>query len=130
MNSQTVSKELTLIADQSRYDPDKVFISMAHLMDVEFLEEAFHKLRRKAASGIDKVTKDDYQENLDENLRDLHSRLVSKKYRAQPARRTWIPKNDGGQRPLAILNLEDKLVQKAVSMLLSVREKLTPVNTS
>jgi len=119
VNSQTVSKELTLIADQSRYDPDKVFISMAHLMDVEFLEEAFHKLRRKAAPGIDKVTKDDYQENLDENLRDLHGRLVSKKYRAQPARRTWIPKNDGGQRPLAILNLEDKLVQKAVSMLVS-----------
>jgi len=52
------------------------------------------------------------------NIADLHRRLVNRKYRAQPARRVWIPKSDGSQRPLAILVLEDKIVQRAVAMLL------------
>ena len=53
-----------------------------------------------------------------DRIADLHRRLVAKEYRAQPARRVWIPKADGGQRPLAILVLEDKIVQRAVAMLL------------
>jgi len=118
VSSQTVLTELARIAEQSERDPDKVFTTMAHLMDVEFLEEAFNRLRRDAAAGIDGVTVDDYREDLEENLRELHRRLVAKQYRAQPARRAWIPKSDGTQRPLAILVLEDKIVQKAVSMLL------------
>jgi group II intron reverse transcriptase/maturase len=87
-------------------------------MDEAFLTEAFHRLRKDAAAGIDQVTASDYAESLDDNIRDLHHRLVTKRYRAQPARRTYVPKDDGTLRPLAILVLEDKIVQRAVTMLL------------
>lgn len=94
------------------------FTTLAHLMDEDFLTEAFTQLRPGAAAGIDEVTVADYRQNLRENIRELHKRLVNRQYRAQPARRVWIPKADGSQRPLAILVLEDKMVQRAVAMLL------------
>ena len=87
-------------------------------MDEDFLTEAFHQLRKDAAAGIDEMTATEYAVNLGERIADLHWRLVAREYRAQPARRVWIPKGDGGQRPLAILVLEDKIVQRAVAMLL------------
>jgi len=95
-----------------------VFTTLAHHMDEAFLTEALHQLRKDAAAGIDEVTVAEYSQNLKENIADLHQRLVNRKYRAQPARRVWIPKSDGSQRPLAILVLEDKIVQRAVAMLL------------
>ena len=95
-----------------------VFTTLAHHMDEAFLTEAFHQLRKDAAAGIDEMTVAEYSQNLKENIADLHQRLVNRKYRAQPARRVWIPKSDGSQRPLAILVLEDKNVQRAVAMLL------------
>jgi retron-type reverse transcriptase len=95
-----------------------VFTTLAHLMDEDFLTEAFHQLRKDAAAGIDKVTATEYGVNLGERIKDLHRRMVLGEYRAQPARRVWIPKGDGGQRPLAILVLEDKIVQRAVAMIL------------
>ena len=91
---------------------------MAHLMDEDFLTEAFYQLRKDAAAGIDEMTVTEYAVNLGERIADLHRRLAAWEYRAQPARRVWIPKGDGGQRPLAILVLEDKIVQRAVAMLL------------
>ena len=91
---------------------------MAHLMDEDFLTEAFYQLRKDAAAGIDEMTATEYAVNLGERIADLHRRLVAWEYRAQPARRVWIPKGDGGQRPLAILVLEDKIVQRAVAMIL------------
>jgi group II intron reverse transcriptase/maturase len=87
-------------------------------MDEAFLTEALHQLRKDAAAGIDEMTVAEYSQNLKENIADLHQRLANRKYRAQPARRVWIPKSDGSQRPLAILVLEDKIVQRAVAMLL------------
>jgi group II intron reverse transcriptase/maturase len=95
-----------------------VFTTLAHHMDEAFLTEALHQLRKDAAAGIDEMTVAEYSQNLKENIADLHQRLVNRKYRAQPARRVWIPKSDGSQRPLAILVLEDKIVQRAVVMLL------------
>ena len=95
-----------------------VFTTLAHHMDEAFLTEALHQLRKDAAAGIDEMTVAEYHQNLKENIADLHRRLVNRKYRAQPARRVWIPKSDGSQRPLAILVLEDKIVQRAVAMLL------------
>ena len=95
-----------------------VFTTLAHLMDEDFLTEAFHQLRKDAAAGIDQMTVEEYERNLRENITELHRKLVSREYRAQPARRVWIPKGDGGQRPLAILVLEDKIVQRAVAMIL------------
>jgi len=95
-----------------------VFTTLAHHLDEAFLTEALHQLRKDAAAGIDEMTVAEYSQNLKENIADLHQRLVNRKYRAQPARRVWIPKSDGSQRPLAILVLEDKIVQRAVAMLL------------
>ena len=118
MSSPTVSTKLAQIAKQSKCDPAMVFTTLAHLMDEDFLTEAFHQLRKDAAAGIDQMTVEEYKGNLRENIAELHRKLVSREYRAQPARRVWIPKGDGGQRPLAILVLEDKIVQRAVAMLL------------
>lgn len=95
-----------------------VFTTLAHHMDEAFLTEALHQLRKDAAAGIDEMTVAEYSQNLKENIAALHQRLVNRTYRAQPARRVWIPKSDGSQRPLAILVLEDKIVQRAVAMLL------------
>lgn len=95
-----------------------VFTTLAHLMDEDFLTEAFYQLRKDAAAGIDEMTATEYQVGLAERITQLHRRLVAREYRAQPAKRVWIPKSDGSQRPLAILVLEDKIVQRAVAMLL------------
>jgi group II intron reverse transcriptase/maturase len=118
LNSQTVSTKLALIAEQSKRNATMVFTTLAHLMDEDFLLEAFFQLRRDAAAGIDKMTVAEYEVGLEGRITDLKRRLVAKEYRAQPARRVWIPKSDGGQRGLAILVLEDKIVQRAVAMLL------------
>jgi len=118
LSSPTVSTKLARIAEQSKRDATLVFTTLAHLMDEDFLTEAFHQLRKDAAAGIDEMTVTEYAVNLGERIADLHRRMVAREYRAQPARRVWIPKGDGGQRPLAILVLEDKVVQRAVAMLL------------
>jgi len=118
LSSPTVSTKLARIAEQSKRDATVVFTTLAHLMDEDFLTEAFYQLRKDAAAGIDEMTATEYAVNLGERIADLHRRLVAREYRAQPARRVWIPKGDGGQRPLAILVLEDKIVQRAVAMLL------------
>jgi RNA-directed DNA polymerase len=118
LSSPTVSTKLVQIAEQSKRNATLVFSTLAHLMDEDFLKEAFSQLKRDAAAGIDKVTVTEYEVGLEGKIADLHRRLVAKEYRAQPARRVWIPKSDGGQRGLAILVLEDKIVQRAVAMLL------------
>jgi RNA-directed DNA polymerase len=118
LSLETVSTKLARIAKQSEQNPARVFTTLAHLMDEDFLTEAYHQLRKDAAAGIDEVTAAGYAVNLKGRIDDLHRRLVNEQYRAQPARRVWIPKGDGGRRPLAILVLEDKIVQRAVAMLL------------
>ena len=118
MSSLTASTKLARIAEQSKQNPAMVFTTLAHQMDEEFLTEAFNQLRKDAAAGIDEMTVAEYEVNLGERISELHGRLVRGEYRAQPARRVWIPKADGGRRPLAILVLEDKIVQRAVAMIL------------
>jgi group II intron reverse transcriptase/maturase len=118
MSSPTVSTKLARIAQESKRDAGRVFSTLAHLMDEDFLLEAFHQLRKNAAAGIDEMTATEYEVGLAGRIAELHRRLVAKEYRAQPAKRVWIPKSDGSQRPLAILVLEDKIVQRAVTMLL------------
>ncbi len=75
---------------------------MAHLIDVEALERAYHRQRKNAAVGVDGVTKQAYGRDLDVNLRDLHGRLKAMRYRHQPIRRVHIPKDKGRTRPLGI----------------------------
>jgi RNA-directed DNA polymerase len=93
--------------------------ALLHHVSLDFLRAAFLALKRRAAAGIDAVTWEQYAEGLDENLQDLHGRLHAGGYRALPARRTYIPKADGKQRPLGIAAMEDKIVQAAVVMLLT-----------
>ena len=118
MSAPTVSTRLAQIAEQSKREPGRVFTTLAHHIDEDFLTEALHQLRKDAAAGIDQMTVAEYSQKLKENISALHQRLVNRTYRAQPAKRVWIPKADGSQRPLAILVLEDKIVQRAVVMLL------------
>jgi len=91
--------------------------SIAHLITVDLLEVAYKTIRRNGATGTDKVTWEEYGRNLRENLTNLYERLKGQRYRAPAVKRVWIPKDDG-QRPLGLPTLEDKVVQKAVYMLL------------
>lgn len=84
-----------------------------HVYDHDRLREAYLGLKRKAAPGVDGVTWHSYGENLEENLTDLSQRLQRGAYRAKPVQRTYIPKEDGRQRPLGVTVLEDKIVQRA-----------------
>ncbi len=117
--SQTISTQLQQIAEQARCYPDMVFTTLAHRMTTDFLKEAFRKLRKKAAPGVDQVTAEDYAVNLDNNLKALHKSLREGRYKAPPVKRVWIDKENGKKRPIGITALEDKIVQRAVEMLLS-----------
>src|SRR6202048_580531 len=107
------------IAELAKEDPKRQFSSIAHLITVAKLYEAFRGLRKDASAGIDGVTYKQYETNAEENIRQLHQRLKEGKYRAQPLRRVYIPKEDGKQRPISIPALEDKIVQKAAGNLLN-----------
>ena len=107
-----------MIAAQARQYSEMVFTTLAHLIDVEFLREAYRRTRKSGAPGVDKVTAKEYAENLEENLMDLHDRLRSGRYKAPPVERAWLEKDDGGRRPIGKPTLEDKIVQRAVVMLL------------
>ena len=97
--------------------PKEVFTSIYHLINKELLKECFDELDGDKAIGLDKVTKDEYFHNLDENLGNLVEKLKNKAYRPSPARRVNIPKANGKVRSLAIANFEDKIVQLAVKKL-------------
>ena len=106
--------DIDRIAELAKEDPKRQFYSIAHLITVEKLYEAFRSLRKNASAGIDGVTYVEYEANAEENIRQLHRRLVAGKYQAQPLRRVYIPKENGKQRPISIPSLEDKIVQKVV----------------
>ena len=117
--SQTISTKLCQIAEQAREHPERVFTSLAHLIDGELLHIAYEKTRKDGAPGVDGVTGKEYAENLEANLQELHKRLGEKQYKAPPVKRAWIDKEDGSKRPLGMPIFEDKVVQRAVTMLMS-----------
>ena len=94
--------------------PGEKLIALLHHITPEALREAYLALKRDAAPGVDGVTWREYGDELDERLLDLHGRVHRGAYRAKPVRRVEIPKPDGGVRPLGIVSLEDKIVQRAV----------------
>jgi RNA-directed DNA polymerase len=96
-----LSPQIRQIAAQA-VDKTRAFTNLAHLIDVELLQEAFSLTRKDGAPGIDGVTGDEYAKDLRSNLEDLHDRLRTGRYRATPVRRVWIKKEDGGERPLGI----------------------------
>src|SRR6266581_3722265 len=119
-----MSTDINRIAELAKEDPKRQFSSIAHLITVAKLYKAFRSLRRDASAGIDGVTYAEYETNAEENIRQLHQRLKEGKYRAQPLRRVYIPKEDGKQRPISIPALEDKIVQKvAVDLLSAIYEQ-------
>src|SRR5208282_2314561 len=82
-------------------------------------ESVSHALKRDAAPGVDGMTWDTYEQGLDRRIETLHARVQSGAYRALPSRRSYIPKEDGTRRPLAVTALEDKIVQRAMAAVLS-----------
>ena len=109
-----VSSDLGRVRQVARKDRDARFTALLHHVTVERLEAAYRAIRPGAAAGVDGVTWQDYGQDLESNLRDLHARVHRGAYRAQPSRRVFIPKPDGRLRPLGIASLEDKIVQRAV----------------
>jgi len=110
---------LSNIAILAKQNPEMVFTSLAHRIDLSLLREAFRRIKKSGAAGVDKVTAADYVIGLDQNLYNLHQRLRRGQYVATPVKRVWIEKENGKQRPIGIPAFEDKIVQKAVEMILS-----------
>jgi group II intron reverse transcriptase/maturase len=117
--SAIISTQLRQIAEQAIEHPDRVFTTLIHRMDVDFLREAYYRLRKDGVPGLSGVTAKDYGKDLETNLIDLHERLKGQRYVAPLIKRVWIDK-DGGKkkRPIGLSEIEDKIVQKAVSMLM------------
>src|SRR6516225_1612335 len=103
-----VTQALSRVRQAARQRKKERFTALLHQVNVDTLQTAFYALKRKAAAGVDGVTWQDYEVNLERNLEDLHGRVHRGAYRPHPSRRTYIPKADGRQRPLAIAALEDK----------------------
>ena len=111
--------KLERIGELSAQDRQLVFNNIGHLINVDMLKEQYWLLAGNKAIGIDKVTKASYGKNLDENLTGLIQTIRRGTYQPKPARITEIPKEDGSTRPLAISCVEDKLVQRVVSVILN-----------
>ena len=118
-----MATKLDRIEEMSANNPQMVFTSLYHLINEELLLECHQEMDGKKATGVDNVTKSEYEANLDENLKDLVERLKRKNYKPQPSLRVYIPKGNGKKRPLGMAAYEDKLVQSALSkVLMSVYE--------
>ena len=111
--------KLDRIGELSASRHDIVFNNLGHIIDNDLLKELYANLDGKKAVGVDKVSKAAYGENLIEHLTCVLERIRRGTYKPKPARITEIPKEDGSKRPLAISCIEDKLVQLAVSTILS-----------
>ena len=113
-----MSPGLLKVVERAKRDPNAQFNALAHLIDSDALLLAFARQRKAAAVGVDGISKDNYEQNLEGNLRALHERLRAQQYRHQPIRRVNIPKGPGETRPIGISTIEDKIVQTAVSTVL------------
>lgn len=116
--SATMAPGLQRVAERAKREPEAKFHSLAHLMDEQLLTGAFRRIRKDAAVGVDGITKEQYGQDLQGNLRNLLGRMVEKRYRHQPIRRVHIPKDNGKTRPIGISTIEDKVVQNALSEVL------------
>src|SRR6266850_1420898 len=113
------SRGLLGVREVARKDKRAQFTALLHHVTVARLQESFYALKREAAPGVDGLTWREYETDLEANVTSLHGHVHRGTYRAQPSRRTYIPKADGRQRPLGIAALEDKIVQHAVVTVLN-----------
>jgi group II intron reverse transcriptase/maturase len=116
---ESVSQALARIRQAAKTRKQERFTSLLHHVNVDLLRLSFFALKKDAAPGVDGLAWRDYETNLEDNLEDLHDRVQRGAYRALPSRRQYIPKADGRQRPIAICALEDKIVQRAVAVVLN-----------
>ena len=114
-----MTQALDCVREAARRRKKGQFTGLLHHIDADTLRTAFYALKRKAAPGVDGTAWHDYEADLEPRIDDLHGRVHRGAYRPQPSRRTYIPKADGKQRPLAIAALEDKIVQGATVMALT-----------
>ncbi len=118
MKPASVSTKQERIAELARENPAMAFTSLNHYLDAQWLEYAYESTRKDGAVGVDGQTAESYAANLQQNLSSLIERLKSGRYRAPPVRRHYIPKAGGGERGLGIPAFEDKVAQRAITMLL------------
>ena len=116
---ESVSQALERVRQAAKQRRKERFTALFHHINSAMLRTAFFALKRDAAAGVDGVTWQDYEADLDRRIEDLSDRVHRGAYRAQPSRRRYIPKPDGWQRPLAVAALEDKVVQRATTALLN-----------
>lgn len=116
---ESVTQALARVRNAARQRKKEQFTALFHHLSPAMLRTAFLALKRDAAPGIDGLTWQDYEADLDCRIEDLHRRVHGGTYRALPSRRRYIPKPDGRQRPLAIAALEDKIVQRATVAVLN-----------
>jgi RNA-directed DNA polymerase len=120
LSSGNVCTKLQRIAEMAREHPERVFRSIHHVIDIAWLREAYRRTRKDGASGVDGQTAAEYAANLEDNLQSLLDRFKSGSYRAPAVRRVHIPKGDGRKtRPIGIPTFEDKVLQRAVTMVLT-----------
>ncbi len=118
-SSTGISPGLQRIAELARGNPQWAFTTLAHHIDLNLLKEAYRRTRKDGAVGVDGQTGEAYARDLEANLLGLLERLHTGTYKAPPVRRTYIPKADGRrQRPIGIPTFEDKVLQRAVAMVL------------
>lgn len=115
---ESVSRQLDRVRQAVKRGEGR-FTALLHHVSEDLLLLSFFWLKRKAAVGVDGVSWADYEEHLEARLADLHKRIHSNAYQAQPSKRQYIPKPDGQQRPLGIAALEDKIVQRALVAVLN-----------
>jgi group II intron reverse transcriptase/maturase len=116
---ETRPSGLERVREAARKDGKLKFTALLHHVSIDLLRGSYYSLKKQAAPGVDGMTWEDYGQDLEARLADLHGRIHRGAYRAQPSRRVWIPKADGRQRPLGIAALEDKIVQYAVGTVLN-----------
>src|SRR6201981_11690 len=116
---ERVSHALERVRHAARQRKKERFTALLHHVDISLLRLAFYALKRDAAPGVDGITWQDYEVDLERKLVDLHDRVHRGAYRAQPSQRRYIPKSDGRRRPLAVAALEDKIVQRATAAILN-----------
>jgi group II intron reverse transcriptase/maturase len=116
-SSTPISTRLERIATLARTRREPL-TTLAHHIDLEWLREAHRRTRKDGALGIDGQSAQEYETELEANLRSLLDRAKSGRYRAPPVRRVYIPKGSGEMRPLGIPTFEDKVLQRAVAMVL------------
>lgn len=118
LNSGSISTRLERVAELARKHPERAFMSLHHVIDVAWLREAYRRTRKDAAVGVDGQTAKEYARELESNLETLRDRFRTGAYRAPPVRRVHIPKGDGRTRPIGVPTFEDKILQRAVAMVL------------